>query len=221
MKIKFTALFISVVVLLSTGMLNTSADDGIKVTINGEYVGFDQPPVIIDGRTLVPIRADVYWYEDAEGVLIVKNEIKLALTIGSHEIDKVIAADFFEFIEHIENEDDSIFSKIELDVPPQILGSRTLLPIRAVCRELGAEVDWDEDSNTVVITCPEEIINDVNRDTEFFNEFIAHIEAQVKELEEGEKGEYKGFDCRASIEFGNFSDFEEYTALRIFQKKAQ
>lgn len=28
---------------------------GIKVTLNGEQIYFDQPPVIINGRTFVPV----------------------------------------------------------------------------------------------------------------------------------------------------------------------
>ena len=39
-----------------------------------------------------------------------------------------------------------------LDVPAQIIGGRTMLPIAAVVRSVGYEVDWDAETRTVVIT---------------------------------------------------------------------
>ena len=163
---------------------NAAAD--IKVTINGEYIEFDQPPVIIDGRTLVPIRAvceklgaDVYWYERDKMIMIVRNEIKLGLTIDKSYISKMIASDFAGFLELLEQNDDSYISSLGLDVSPQIIGSRTVLPIRAVCEELGAEVDWDEENSTVVITCSDDIANIKNTDTEFFDSYIDFSEKYI------------------------------------------
>lgn len=155
----------------------------VKVTLNGEYMEFDQPPVIIDGRTLVPIRAvceklgaDVYWYETEQGIIIVKNEIKLILTVGDNSVGKIIVANFNECLKHIEDKDESYISDIKLDVPPQIIGGRTLLPIRAVCEALGAEVVWNENTTTVVITCPQELIDNRNKDIAFFDDMMAYID---------------------------------------------
>ena len=157
-------------------------EQNISVTLNGKYIEFDQPPVIIGGRTLVPIRAvceklgaDVYWLEQAQGVLVIKNEIKLALTVGNNQMVKFTAENFSEYLEKAEDinfEPEAIY----LDVPPRIIGDRTLLPIRAVCEALGAEVDWNGESNTVIITCSDEIINDKNRDTTFFDSLVAFID---------------------------------------------
>jgi len=41
---------------------------------------------------------------------------------------------------------------IELDVPPQIVNGRTLVPARAVAESFGAKVDWDGSTRTVTIT---------------------------------------------------------------------
>lgn len=38
---------------------------------------------------------------------------------------------------------------IEFDVPPQIIDDRTLVPVRAIFEALGAEVEWDENTDTV------------------------------------------------------------------------
>jgi len=43
-------------------------------------------------------------------------------------------------------------TKIELDSPPVIKNSRTLLPIRAVAEALGAQVSWNEAERKVTIT---------------------------------------------------------------------
>lgn len=39
--------------------------------------------------------------------------------------------------------------KIEFDVQPQIIGDRTMVPLRAIFEALGATVDWDGDTQTV------------------------------------------------------------------------
>ena len=40
-------------------------------------------------------------------------------------------------------------SKMDFDVPPQIINERTMVPLRAIFEALGAEVDWNSDTKTV------------------------------------------------------------------------
>ncbi|HOQ09731.1 MAG TPA: copper amine oxidase N-terminal domain-containing protein, partial [Syntrophomonadaceae bacterium] len=42
--------------------------------------------------------------------------------------------------------------EIKSDVPPQIIGDRTMVPVRWIAEALGAEVEWDAASRTVIIT---------------------------------------------------------------------
>ena len=42
--------------------------------------------------------------------------------------------------------------KITLDVPPQVVNDRTLVPARAVAESFGADVKWDGSTRTVIIT---------------------------------------------------------------------
>ncbi|MFY9190593.1 MAG: copper amine oxidase N-terminal domain-containing protein [Lawsonella sp.] len=42
--------------------------------------------------------------------------------------------------------------EIACDVPPQIIGGRTMVPARFVAEPLGATVEWDQVANAVVIT---------------------------------------------------------------------
>lgn len=117
---------------------------GIKVTLNGQQIQFDQSPVIINGRTLVPVRAifeamgcTVLW-DNANQIVNVATEFgMMTLGIGSNYISY-----------RNENEDRSIFT----DVPPQIINMRTLVPVRAIAECTGYNVDWDDATQTVIIT---------------------------------------------------------------------
>ena len=41
---------------------------------------------------------------------------------------------------------------VQLEVPPQLINERTMLPLRAVAEAVSAKVDWDPESYTVSIT---------------------------------------------------------------------
>jgi len=53
---------------------------------------------------------------------------------------------------------DGITIQIDPDnskVVPEIINSRTMLPLRFVTENLGATVDWNADTKTITITYPE------------------------------------------------------------------
>ena len=127
-------------------VMPTAAEEEIKVTVNGKSLTFDQPPIIENGRTLVPFRAifealgasvDYDEYTDDEGgrtqtVTAQKGMKYVYLEIGATEI-------------FVNGECQTI------DVPAKIVNDRTLVPARAVSEALGAAVDWDGDNRTVII----------------------------------------------------------------------
>lgn len=120
----------------------TAADDaaGIAVEINGRGIVFsDQQPVIIDGRTLVPVRGifeqlgyDVKWNQATNTA---------TLSNGANDIILILGNSMF-----IANG-----APYALDVPAQIIGGRTMLPFRAVLESAGCAVDWDVGRRTVII----------------------------------------------------------------------
>ena len=133
---KFTLIFTSAV--LAASAVCASAQD-ITVTVDGSPVAFDQPPVIQDGRTLVPMRAifealgaTVEWNGDTRTVTSTKDNVVIEMTIDSP---------FMKVIDYT----------LMLDVPPQIINERTMVPVRAVSEALDCEVAWDSDSQTVII----------------------------------------------------------------------
>ena len=113
----------------------------VIVSIDGRQVHFrGQVPTIIDGRTLVPVRGvfeelgfEVDWEQDTETARLIRSSHEVVLTIGSAN-----------FITNGES--------YTLDVPAQIIGGRTMLPIRAVLESVGYSVDWSQATNTVLIS---------------------------------------------------------------------
>jgi len=132
-KIFFALLFFAL--MLAPTILHSNE---VTVTINGAPVNFvDQSPVIIDGRTFVPVRGVfealgfvVDWQPDTQSAVLTNVNSTIVIPIGS---------DVFTTngVSHV------------LDVPAQIIGGRTMLPIRAVLESVGHVVGWD-DAHSVV-----------------------------------------------------------------------
>lgn len=123
-------------------------EDNVKVTLDGKEIAFDVPPQIIDGRTLVPMRAifealgaKIYWNDETQTVEGIKEWpfAYVKMQIGNNVIN-------------IMRSRSDVAEDITLDVPPQIIGERTLVPVRAVSESLDCDVLWDGDSKTVIIT---------------------------------------------------------------------
>jgi len=130
-----------IIAMAMSQMIGVSANSEVRVTINGQQVNFaDQTPAIIDGRTLVPVRGvfemldfDVNWDSTTQTATLVNTYYIVNISIGN----KV-------FINNGQNH--------TLDVYAQIIGGRTMLPIRAVVESVGYSVAWDSTTNTVVIS---------------------------------------------------------------------
>ncbi len=113
--------------------------DLITVQIDGNYVDFDQSPVIIDGRTLVPLRAifevlgaTVEWNGDTKTVTSKKGSTSISLSIDSNTMYKNGKA-------------------VTLDVPSQLINDSTLVPVRAIAEAFNCNVNWNNDTKTVTI----------------------------------------------------------------------
>ncbi len=135
---------LSVCALLCAGATGVSAEDDIKVLVNSNPVVFDQPPVIQEGRTLVPMRAifeamgcTVDW-EAASQRVTASNSAK-TITMNINNVSMRVA-------------EEKGVNNITLDVPPQIIGGRTLVPVRAISEALGASVNWDGATRTVTVS---------------------------------------------------------------------
>ncbi len=144
MKKRVVVLVLSIVMLVSCIIPSTAFAKGISVTLNGNYISFDQPPVMINDRVLVPVRAIfeamgfvVMWDGQTQMVNVITEFGVMTLAIGSPYISY-----------RNETEDKSVVC----DVPPQIINGRTLVPARAIAECTGYKVDWNDASQTVIIT---------------------------------------------------------------------
>ncbi len=115
------------------------AEGEVKIVIDGERIMPDTAPMIVTGRTLVPIRAvaekmgyNVGWNDATQTVTMIGKH-DLAFTINSQTAMKN-------------------FEQFTLDVPAILFNSRTYLPLRAVTEAMDAQVSWSEEENTVYIT---------------------------------------------------------------------
>ncbi len=113
--------------------------DEISVLLNAANLDFDQPPIVVNGRTLVPVRAvveamngQVEWNDITQTVTLSYGSNKILLTIDSTTA-------------YLNG------NSVSLDVAPQIINGRTLLPIRFVAESFGYVVNWLEETKTVDI----------------------------------------------------------------------
>jgi len=113
----------------------------ITVEVNGTAVNFsDTQPALIEGRTMVPLRGvfeqmgfSVDWDANTSTALMSREGTIITVTIG----DNFITANNERFFP---------------DVPPQIINSRFMIPLRAVTEATGDDVAWDAATSTARIT---------------------------------------------------------------------
>ncbi len=134
-----TAVGILLVVVLGVAY-PAAAEGDIQVLINDQELEFDSPPIIRNGRTLVPVRAifeglgaRVEWRPADRQVFAVKGYHDVLLTIGETQarVDNTLTS---------------------LDVPATIIKGRTMVPLRFVSEAMGARVYWDEAARRIKIT---------------------------------------------------------------------
>jgi len=118
-------------------------------TVDGVQKELDSPPIIKNGRTLLPIRAII---ESLGGSIDWEaTEKKVSITLGETKIELWIGRSTAK-VNGVEKPIDSA----NPNVVPEIISGRTMLPVRFVTENLGAEVGWDGDTKTVTITYPAE-----------------------------------------------------------------
>lgn len=115
------------------------------VYVNGAPVTFSEnQPMLINNRTMIPLREmfrifdfDVSYHDDTRTIYLKNDERKVFFRIG----------DLRFFIE-----ENSVIRHRDLDVAPVLQDSRTYIPLRAVAEVMGAEVEWDSETASVLIT---------------------------------------------------------------------
>lgn len=122
-----------------------------NMTVNGISQEIDPgrgtKALIIKDRTLVPIRAII----ENMGGTIAWDDILKQVTISAAGKDiKLVIGDNTAQLKSQSSAD--TWAKVTMDVPAQVINSRTMVPIRFVSENLGAKVDWAANTKTITIT---------------------------------------------------------------------
>lgn len=131
--------FVLVVMISITMIVPVIASGEISVYLDNEKIQFDVAPLLVNGRTMVPMRAIfeklgaiVYWDNNTRTAIAQKGNTNVSIAIDDTTLYK--------------NGD-----PITLDVPARLNGGRTLVPLRAVSEAFECDVQWNGDTQTVNI----------------------------------------------------------------------
>jgi len=109
------------------------------LNINGEPVEVEAP-FIIDGTTLVPVRviteafgAEVDWNADTREVTLTYRNVEVVLQIDNINV-------------YINNQPQTLLTE------PRLTNGVTMVPLRFISENFGADVGWDESTQAVAVT---------------------------------------------------------------------
>ena len=111
----------------------------IYVQFQDKILGFETPPVIESGSTLVPMRflfeqmgADVEWNGETQTATATLDNTAVTFAIDdtNAEVNNTPAT---------------------MDVPARLINGKTMVPLRFLSEEMGFEVAWDAESRTAII----------------------------------------------------------------------
>lgn len=149
------------------------------IRVRGMNMKFDVPPVIKEGRTLIPVRAimnglgaDVQWDQETNTVTITRDDVTIVL--------------------NLETGDTAVNGEsITLDVPAQVLSNRTFVPLRFIAQTLGEKVSYNEETGEVDIgedtedeDTEEEIADENDEDTDDTEEDTENETTQGEDTED-------------------------------------
>lgn len=129
-----------------TGRYDDATVQVVQITLNGAHLESDVPAFIRGGRTMVPVRliseemgAAVRWLADTNEVAITLGEATVQLKIGSAQAQ-------------VNGEPVTLYDGIPAMVAKYNGIERTMVPLRFVSEQLGAQVGWVQETYTATIS---------------------------------------------------------------------
>ena len=152
---KKIALAMAAAMTVSALALNVSADEYTQVNllVEGQAVETDQPAVIVDSRTMVPVRViaetlgcEVDWDAATKTVTFTQGSIVATMVVGEKTLNVT---------------NNGVTTAMEIDTPAVIINNRTMVPVRFLTELFGFNVDWDAVTKTVNVTAGETAADDI------------------------------------------------------------
>ena len=128
-----------------------AAGEDIRIFINGSELVSEQKVTVIEGRTMVPMRAifealdcTVFWYGDRQAVAACDDHTMVAMVVNDPWIfvgDKDRMIDFMNQPDSPEFSNYFLSHVSAMSVPARLLDNRVYVPLRVVGESLGCQVD--------------------------------------------------------------------------------
>lgn len=120
---------------------NTSSYPKANVLIDGKSMAGDMPAVLYGSTTMMPVRfitegigGEVVWNEKSQEVTVKLKSKVIAVKIGSSEA--IV---------------DGVKKYIPDGISPILMNGRTMVPLRFISEQFGAEVKWDSSTKTATV----------------------------------------------------------------------
>jgi len=115
-----------------------------KIKLKGKPFVTDLPPVLKEGRMLIPLRAisnglkaDVEWDAETKKITITKGETIVIIILGN--MTYTVNGEEMQF-----------------DVGPELINNRTFVPLRFIAEALGLRVNFDKEIDEITIESDED-----------------------------------------------------------------
>lgn len=198
MKVNLRIFSLIAILLITSTALVFANDSKVSVIINNQPVTYSNetgyPFLDSNGRTQVPFRqtmtafgCTVDWNKEAQTAIAMKDGIKVEVPIGKAYILKDGA-------------------NVPNDTSAVIINGKTYLPIAIVLRSFGAEVSWDNNSKSVLVSNTQNLQINIESDNDVIPEkkFIVYLlPSDYKFQYENNQGNLLSYsNCKSIIEDG-------------------
>ena len=167
-------LLICTVLILSIFNISVLAENEsteIKVLVNGEKIEFDVQPFMENDSVMVPFRQ----IAEAMGIIVEWDDETSTIIgclpklndDGSKEKHEYITIKINDGEPFVQASGEAKYKDKTMNIAVTVKNDRTCIPVRFFAEALDAEVDWDEDTNTVFVS----IKTSLFFDNEYYKEF--------------------------------------------------
>jgi hypothetical protein len=146
LSIKILPVKLLIFLQIGNSIVQIKTNDGKRE----ERTNLDAPPSIINGRTVVPLRflaetfgAKVEWFSKEEEIQLRYENMLIHLWLH-----RKYGRTYDALIERVQQAPE----KVQLETPPCIINGRTMVPLRFIGETFGAKVEWEADTQTIILT---------------------------------------------------------------------